>query len=140
MTATDENLKYGIDLEADRMLNCRFDKTLFDKEMTVVRNEFEMRENSPEGILMQRVLEAAYTWHNYGKLPIGNRSDIENVPLSRLEVFYHKYYQPDDALLTIAGKFDEAKAMNLIVAAFGTITKPTRVLEQTYTSEPTQDG
>src|SRR6185312_11182430 len=140
MTATDENLKYGIDLEADRMVNARVEKQLLDTEMTVVRSEFEMRENSPEGILMQRVLEAAYTWHNYGKLPIGNRSDIENVPINRLAAFYQKYYQPDNALLTVAGKFDEGKALNLIVAAFGKIPKPTRVIEEPYTKEPTQDG
>src|SRR3954454_13609846 len=140
MTATDENLKYGIELEADRMINSKVEKQLLDTEMTVVRSEFEMRENSPEGILMQRVLEAAYAWHNYGKLPIGNRSDIENVPINRLAAFYHKFYQPDNALLTVAGKFDEAKAMALIVSAFGKIPKPTRVLDKTYTSEPTQDG
>ena len=68
---------------------------------------------------MQRVLETAYPWHNYGKLPIGNRSDIENVPIDRLAAFYQKYYQPDNAVLTIAGKFDEAKALALIVEHTG---------------------
>ena len=48
--------------------------------MTVVRNEFERGENNP-AMLMQRALETAYTWHNYGKSTIGNRSDIENVPI-----------------------------------------------------------
>src|SRR5215510_13788856 len=105
MTATDENLKYGIELEADRMVNSRVEKQLLDTEMTVVRSEFEMRENSPEGILFERVMGTAYNWHNYAKPPIGNRSDIENVPIDRLAAFYHKYYQPDNALLTVAGKF-----------------------------------
>src|SRR5215813_5200015 len=118
MTASDENLKYGIELEADRMINSRVEKQLLDTEMTVVRSEFEMRENSPEGILMQRVLEAGYAWHNYGKMPIGNRSDIENVPIDRLAAFYHKYYQPDNALLTIAGQFDPAKTLALVATVF----------------------
>jgi zinc protease len=140
LNATDENLKFALELEADRMVNCRIEKPLLDKEMTVVRNEFEMRENSPDGMLMQRALETAYTWHNYGKLPIGNRSDIENVPIHKLAAFYQKYYQPDDALLTIAGKFDEAKTLAQVAALFGPIPRPTRTLEQTYTVEPTQDG
>jgi zinc protease len=140
MTATDENLKYGIELEADRMVNSRVEKQLLDTEMTVVRSEFEMRENSPEGVLMQRVMGAGYSWHNYGKPPIGNRSDIENVPIHRLAAFYQKYYQPDNALLTVAGKFDEAQALKLIVNAFDKIAKPTRTLDATYTSEPAQDG
>jgi zinc protease len=140
LNATDENLKFALALEADRMVNSKIEKQLLDTEMTVVRNEFEMRENSPDGILFQRALEAAYTWHNYGKLPIGNRSDIENVPIHKLAAFYQKYYQPDNALLTIAGKFDEAKTLALVVQDFGSIPKPTRTLEPSYTVEPTQDG
>jgi zinc protease len=140
LTATDENLKFALELEADRMVNSKIEKQLLDTEMTVVRNEFEMRENSPDGILFQRALETAFTWHNYGKLPIGNRSDIENVPIDRLAAFYQKYYQPDDALLTIAGKFDEAQTLAMVAKLFGAIPKPNRTLEKSYTVEPTQDG
>ena len=140
MTATDENLKFGIELEADRMVNTRMEKSILDAEMTVVRNEFEMGENSPDRILMERALQGAFFWHNYGKMSIGNRSDIEHVPIERLAAFYHKYYQPDDALLTIAGKFDESQALALIANAFGKLPKPTRKLDPVYTEEPTQDG
>ena len=140
LNATGENLEFALELEADRMVNSKIEKQLLDTEMTVVRNEFEMRENSPEGMLMQRALETAYTWHNYGKLPIGNRSDIENVPIHKLAAFYQKYYQPDNALLTIAGKFDEGKTLVRVAALFGGIPRPTRTLEKSYTVEPTQDG
>jgi zinc protease len=140
LNATDENLKFALELEADRMVNSRIEKALLDTEMTVVRNEFEMGENNPDRILFQRALETAYTWHNYGKLPIGNRSDIENVPIQKLASFYQKYYQPDNALLTIAGKFDDAKTLAQIAALFGAIPRPTRTLEPSYTVEPTQDG
>jgi len=105
-----------------------------------VRNEFEIGENSPDRILMQRALETAFAWHNYGKTAIGNRSDIEHVPIERLAAFYQKYYQPDDAVLTIAGKFDESKTLALIASAFGKLPKPTRTLPASYTVEPTQDG
>ena len=140
LTASDENLKFALELEADRMVNSKIEKPLLDTEMTVVRNEFEMGENSPDRTLMQRALETAYTWHNYGKLPIGNRSDIENVPIAKLAAFYQKFYQPDNALLTIAGKFDEPKVLAQVTALFGAIPTPTRTLEKSYTVEPTQDG
>jgi len=140
VNASDDNLKWAIGLEADRMVNIRMEKALLDTEMTVVRNEFEMGENSPFRILMQRTMEAAYTFHNYGKSTIGNRADIEHVPMERLAAFYQKYYQPDDAVLTIAGQFDESKALADVVASFGGIPRPTRKLEPTYTVEPTQDG
>ncbi|HUO52678.1 MAG TPA: insulinase family protein, partial [Gemmatimonadaceae bacterium] len=87
-----------------------------------------------------------YLWHNYGHSTIGARSDIENVPIGRLQAFYHLYYQPDNAVLLVAGKFDPAKTLPLIEQRFGRIPKPPRdaahhdILYGTYTVEPTQDG
>ncbi len=139
-SATDENLKWALDLEADRMINSYIAKKDLESEFSVVRNEFESGENSPFRVLLQRVTSAAYEWHNYGKSTIGNRSDIENVPIENLQAFYRKYYQPDNAVLTVAGKIDEAKTLALINEYFGKIPRPTRVLPVSYTVEPTQDG
>ena len=108
--------------------------------MTVVRNEFERGENSPDGVLEERVLSTAYLWHSYGRSPIGTLSDIEKVPIEKLQAFYRNYYQPDDAMLLVAGKFDPAKTLGWIAELFGSIPKPTRKLLPTYTEEPTQDG
>ncbi len=114
MPATDENLEFGIKLEADRMMNSFVKREDLISEMTVVRNEFESGENNPERVLSQRMMATAYEWHNYGKSTIGNRSDIERVPIDRLQAFYKKYYQPDNAVLIVAGKFDEKKALEYI--------------------------
>ncbi|MCX7893580.1 MAG: insulinase family protein [Burkholderiales bacterium] len=138
--ATPANLAWALELEADRMVNSNVSRKDLESEMTVVRNEFESGENSPFRVLRQRVAAAAYDWHNYGRAIIGTRSDIENVPIERLQAFYRKYYQPDNAVLVIAGRFDEAQALKLVADTFGRIPRPTRKLEPTYTREPTQDG
>ncbi|GAA4459578.1 pitrilysin family protein [Nibrella saemangeumensis] len=138
--ATDENLKWALDLEADRMINSYIAKKDLDTEFSVVRNEFEMGENSPQSVLNERVMSAAYLWHNYGKSTIGNRSDLERVPIENLQAFYRKYYQPDNAVLLVAGKIDEAKTLALIKEYFGSIPRPTRQLQDTHTIEPIQDG
>ena len=140
VAATDDNLKWALSLEADRITGMRIEKELLDTEMTVVRNEFESGENSPARILEQRVLEAAYTFHAYGRPAIGSQSDIEHVPIEKLAAFYQKYYQPDNAILTVAGKFDEPKTLAWIAQMFSSIPRPTRKLEKTYTEEPVQDG
>lgn len=137
---TDENLRWALEMEADRMVNSRVSRQDLDSEMTVVRNEFERGENNPSSVLEERVMSTAYLWHNYGRSTIGARSDIENVPIERLQAFYRKYYQPDNAVLVIAGKFDQTKALGWAAEYFGGIAKPTRVLETTYTAEPAQDG
>ncbi len=140
VNATDENLKWALDLESDRMVNALISKEVMEPEMTVVRNEFEMGENSPDRMLFQRTLEAAFTFHNYGKSPIGARSDIENVRYTNLQAFYQKYYQPDNAVLTVAGQFDTPKTLAWIAEFFGKLPRPARKLDSTYTVEPTQDG
>lgn len=138
--ASDENLRLMLDIEADRMVNARVSKGDLDSEMTVVRNEFESGENNPFNLLRERMSGAAYTWHNYGRSVIGTRSDIENVPIERLQAFYRQYYQPDNAALVIAGRFDEARALALVAETFGRLPKPARALPRTYTVEPPQDG
>ena len=142
--ATDANLDWSLDLEADRMVNSFIAKSDLESEFTVVRNEFELGENDPFGVLEERVLSTAFLWHNYGKSTIGARSDIEGVPIERLQLFYHRYYQPDNAVLLVAGKFNPARTLQLVEQKFGRIPRPARTgLMQTwptYTIEPTQDG
>ncbi len=91
-------------------------------------------------VLEERVLSTAYLWHAYGRSVIGARSDIEKVPIEALQAFYRKYYQPDNAMLVVAGKIDPAKTLGWINDIFGAIPKPTRKLTPTYTEEPAQDG
>ena len=140
VTAGDENLRWALGLEAERMVKMRMEKALLDTEMTVVRNEFERGENNAQNILEERVMATAYLWHNYGKSVIGSRADLEKVPIDRLADFYRKYHQPDNAVLVIAGQFDVSKALAMVTDTVGAIPKPTRTLEAPYTVEPTQDG
>lgn len=139
-SATDENLNWALDLESDRMINSFIAKKDLQSEFSVVRNEFEMGENYPSNILQQRIISAAYIWHNYGKETIGSKEDIERVPIENLQAFYKKYYQPDNVVLMVTGKIDEPKTLQLINNYFGIIPKPTRKLQEAYTMEPVQDG
>ena len=142
--ATDENLEWALDLEADRMVNSFISAEDLESEMTVVRNEWERGENQPTGVLRKRVMSAAFDWHNYGNSTIGARSDLENVPIERLQAFYRKYYQPDNAILVVAGRFEVNRALELVAEKFGPIPRPDRTgantLFDTYTAEPAQDG
>lgn len=138
--ATDENIDWALSLEADRMINSFVAKKDLETEFSVVRNEFESGENYPTSILQERVMSTAYIWHNYGKSTIGSKEDIEKVPIENLQAFYRKFYQPDNAVLMVSGKIDEAKTLALVSKYFGTIPRPTRKLQEPYTVEPTQDG
>ena len=139
-TASDDSLRWYLNWSADAMVNSNIARSDLDSEMTVVRNELEAGENNPGRILYQRTLSAMYDWHNYGKSTIGARSDVENVDIGRLQAFYKLHYQPDNATLIVAGRFDSAQVLAWVAEAFGKIPKPQRVLQPTYTLETAQDG
>ena len=139
-SANDDNLRWYLGWLADSMVNSYIARKDLDTEMTVVRNEFESGENNPGRVLLQKTLGTMYNWHNYGKSPIGARSDIENVDIARLQAFYRRYYQPDNATLIVSGRFDTASVLAQVARDFGAIPKPQRELQPTYTLEPVQDG
>jgi zinc protease len=108
--------------------------------MTVVRNEFEMGKTDPTRLMFEQNQALLFDWHNYGKSTIGARSDIEHVRIENLQAYYRTYYQPDNAVMIVAGKFDEAKALRWITDAFGRIPRPKRTLPVFWTEEPTHFG
>jgi zinc protease len=140
VAATEDNLRWALDLEADRMVNSFISRADLEKEFSVVRNEFERGENNPADVLEKRMLPTVFHWHNYGNSTIGEKSDIEGAPIERLQAFYRHYYQPDNAVLVVAGRIQEQRTLELIAETFGPIPRPERQLRRTYTQEPTQDG
>ncbi|MGH8746487.1 MAG: M16 family metallopeptidase, partial [Burkholderiales bacterium] len=140
MPASEANLDWALGMEADRMVNSFIAQADLESEMTVVRSEFEMGENDPGAVLFQRTLQLAFAWHNYGHPIIGARSDIEHVPIARLQAFFRTWYQPDNALLIVGGRFDPARALERVQETFGSIPRPARSLPSLYTEEPAQDG
>ncbi len=140
LPASEDNLEFAIQLEADRLVNSTIKGEDLESEMTVVRNEFERGENSPMRVLMQRIQSTAFDWHNYGQSTIGNRSDIERVPVVKLRKFYRKFYRPDNVMVIVAGKFDPDNALDLIEEHFGALPSPATPIDDTYTTEPAQDG
>jgi len=138
--ASDDNLSWALRREADAMVHSFISRKDLDSEMTVVRNEYEKGENDPMDSLYKHLLSVMYQWHAYGREPIGARSDIENVRIENLKAFYRTYYQPDNAVLIVAGNFDVDRTLQKIADTFGRIPRPTRALPPQWTVEPTQDG
>lgn len=139
-SANDENLRWYLAWQADAMVNSFIAKADLDTEMTVVRNEMEIGENNAMRMLVQQVMAAMFNWHNYGKTTIGARSDVENVRIERLQAFYRRHYQPDNATLIVSGKFDAERTLQWIAESFGPLPRPERMLEPQYTLEAAQDG
>lgn len=140
LNASRENLDFITALEADRMVNSFIDPQALKSEMTVVMNEFDNGENNPGGLLYKAVHKAAYSFHPIGRDVVGNRSEVEKVPAQSLKTFYQKYYQPDNAVVTLSGNFDPQYALERLNVTFGKIPRPKRTLVADYAVEPPQQG
>ncbi|MFZ6767920.1 M16 family metallopeptidase [Undibacterium sp. Di26W] len=138
--ANEADLDWVLGMEADRMQNAQVLQSELDTEMTVVRNELEMREVSPSEILNKRLLAVAFDWHGYGHSTGGEKSDIEKVNIEQLRQLYHSYYRPDNAVLVVAGKFDAAHALDVIARKFSHLASPKTALPVIPTIEPAQLG
>ena len=74
-------------------------------------------------MLREPVAATAFLWHNYGQSVIGSKEDLKKVPIDRLATFYRKFYQPDNAVLTVSGKMDAAKTSQYVAATMGRIPR-----------------
>lgn len=135
-----KTLRWFLGWQADAMLNSPITKADLDAEMTVVRNEMERDDNSAFSSLLRQTNAAAYVWHPYGRAVVGARSDVEHVDVAQLRAFYHRYYQPDNAVLIVTGNFEPRQTLQWIAQDFGPMAKATRVLPREYTVEPVQQG
>lgn len=135
-----DGLPLAIEIEADRMRTARITESDRQSEMPIVRNEFERGENLPQEALDKALWAAAFTAHPYHHSTIGWRSDIENVPIERLQRFYDEYYWPNNATVTIAGNFDVREVLTLIKKHFGVHPRAPEAFPLLYTGEPPQEG
>ena len=135
-----EHLDTVMALEADRMRNLLLRESDRQPEMTVVRNEFEMGENSPIQALYKELYQTAFVAHPYHHSTIGHRSDIEKVSIDKLRAFYDTYYWPNNATITVIGDFEPAQALALVKKRFGIYPRSPKAIPEIYTEEPAQTG
>ncbi len=140
MSPNAANVNWYLGWLADAMNNSFIAKADLDAEMTVVRNEFERAGNSAGRAVYEARMALTFPNHGYGRPTIGNLSDIENVPIARLQAFYKTWYRPDNMVLVVTGRFDATATLAHINAVFGAMPSPTAPLPVVYTREPAQQG
>lgn len=131
-------LELWANLESDRMENPVLRE--FYTERDVILEERRMRvDNSPDGVLYEQFLAAAYTAHPYQKPVIGWASDIRFLSQKATEKFLKTYYSPNNAVVAMVGDIDPEKIIKMMEDYFGHI--PSQPLPPSLpTKEPEQRG
>ena len=87
------------------------------------------------------MMAVAYEWHNYGKSTIGNRTDIERVPIDKLQAFYQQVLPARQRHARRRRQVRRSQgARSWSTSTSARCRSPTRKLDETYTEEPPQDG
>jgi len=129
----------ALDIEADRMINCVFEADEFEAEKKVVIEELKGGLDSPWGLLVQEVNAAAYKVHPYRNPVIGWLNDVERATATEQQAYYRKHYQPNNAILVLAGDFDSSKVLDEVANRFGGIPSGLPPAQPVIT-EPEQKG
>lgn len=139
ITIPAENIELALFLEADRMSGLKLNQTLFNREKQVVLEEYkETCLNKPYGDSFHLISALAYSQHPYRWPTIGlNEKHIRRLSLVQARIFYKKYYQPANAILSITSKFSAKKLLPLIEKYFDSI-QPIPVKLKPSIKEPQQ--
>ena len=123
VTLPAENLETALWLESDRMLELAFDPVGLDTQKHVVIEEFkEVSLNRPFGDLWSGFCDFVYRQYPYKWTPIGKKiSHIESVTMDIVRDFYHRYYQPANAILVVGGPIHHEEVIPLVEKWFGDI-------------------
>jgi zinc protease len=117
-------LAVAVRLEADRMVNLDLRKRQVDNERDVVVEErLSSVEDSVDGALDELMYKQAFKSHPYRWPVIGWMKDIKAVTQEKAVAFYRRFYTPDNAIVVVAGRFDEAAALALVGDAYGGIPR-----------------
>lgn len=132
------NLDKSLELFAEMMHNLSLKDSEFQTERAVVSEERLWRtDNSPMGYLYFRLFNTAYVYHAYHWTPIGFMDDIKSWKIQDIKDFYKTYYQPQNAIVVVAGDIKSSDVFNSVKKYFGNI-KNTSEIPKIHTIEPKQ--
>lgn len=124
--------------EAERMSSLVIEPGFFNSERDVVKEELRSRVLAqPYGRLFYLYLpQISYDRDPYGRPGIGSIADLDAATIEDVRAFHATYYRPDNAVLFVAGNFDEAQLNAWIDRYFAPIQRPTSAIPRVQTQEP----
>ena len=133
-------LAVSFELEADRMRNLHLQDEEFLKEIKVVMEERRLRtEDKPTALTYEQFNATAFTSSSARIPTIGWMNDLENMELDDLQVWYERWYAPNNAIVVVAGDVEPDAVFKLAKQYFGPL-KPEQVVPPKPRIEPPQQG
>jgi zinc protease len=130
-------LKLGLWLESERMLHAVINNEGVETQREVIKDEKRQRiDNQPYASFSAEMFERAFTEHPYRWTPIGSLDHLNAASLEEFLEFYHTFYVPNNATLSIAGDIDVEQTNQWIEAYFADIPAGTTEIPRPEIDEP----
>lgn len=134
------NLEKSLELFGELMEHLSLQDEEFQPERNVVAEERLWRtDNNPMGYLYFRLFNSAYVYHPYHWTPIGFMEDIKNWSIEDIRAFHKTYYQPQNAIIVVAGDIEPERVFQAAKERFERIENCCEI-PKVHTLEPKQDG
>jgi zinc protease len=116
-------LDLALFLESDRMRGLAVSQESLDNQRSTVKEERRLRiDNSPYGATELAIDDLVHDSFAYKHSVIGSMDDLNAASLNDIHEFFRVYYAPNNAVLSIAGDFDEKTIVAKVEKYFGTIS------------------
>ena len=136
-----KNTDKSLELFSELMQNLTLNDEEFQPERDVVAEERRWRtDNNPMGYLQFRVFNNTFIYHPYHWTPIGFMDDIKNWTIEDIKDFHSTYYQPQNAIVVVAGDIKKDDVFSYVEKHFKNIKNTKDIPSSIHTVEPKQDG
>ncbi|MFY9078375.1 pitrilysin family protein [Aliarcobacter cryaerophilus] len=136
-----KNTDKSLELFSELMQNLTLNNEEFQPERDVVAEERRWRtDNNPMGYLQFRVFNNTFIYHPYHWTPIGFMDDIKNWTIEDIKDFHSTYYQPQNAIVVVAGDIKKDDVFSYVEKHFKDIKNKKEIPSSIHTVEPKQDG
>jgi zinc protease len=131
------NLELALWMESERLMHPEINQIGVDTQNGVIKEEKRSRyDNQPYGNIIGAVKENMFQKHPYRWTTIGSMEHLDASTLEEFQAFNKKFYTPNNAVLVVAGDFENAKTKEWIQTYFGSIQKGKKIQKQTFVEEP----
>lgn len=118
-TLLGEDLKKGVDLFSDIVVNPSFDEIGFKEEMDVIKEELNEWDEELEQYCEDKLFSNCFDNRRIKYPIIGTKESLENITLNDIKKFYSKYYFPENTSIVIISSVSFDKVKDIVSEYFG---------------------
>jgi zinc protease len=123
--------------EGERLSSLTVNDANFKSERDVVKEEYRFRILAPPYGRLYYALDAdSWRVHPYKRPGIGSIEDLDAASIADVRKFHATFYRPDNAVLVIAGDFEDAQLDGWVDKYLGSIPRPKTPIPRVTVKEP----